>query len=329
MAKKGRCFKGTDEEYAAMLKRRGEAIRRAQAKMTPEAKAERIRKAVAKRKATMAALSPEEYAAKFARAHETLRNRTPEQKAEAARKANETRKRHYEAMTPEEREAVRERCREGGRKVWANMTPAKREARLAKVRASGGFEHQRAALLKRFAEMTPEEHEAWYKKNYPAERRARIAQQGRDYRSSLTAEAKKAHWAKIHKAAKRNFAALSPEEQKARKDKRYRTPEHRAKMSQQMKAWLASAAPEEIQKMSARINTPEVHIKAGATRHKRMAKMTKAQRREACKQLHTPETRAKVKASVKEWYDNLPYEEQRHVVAIILAKERAAKKRKK
>ena len=40
MAKKGRCFKGTDEEYAAMLKRRGEAIRRAQAKMTPEAKAE-------------------------------------------------------------------------------------------------------------------------------------------------------------------------------------------------------------------------------------------------------------------------------------------------
>ena len=118
MAKKGRCFKGTDEEYAAMLKRRGEAIRRAQAKMTPEAKAERIRKAVAKRKATMAALSPEEYAAKFARAHETLRNRTPEQKAEAARKANETRRRHYEAMTPEEREAVRERCREGGRKVW-------------------------------------------------------------------------------------------------------------------------------------------------------------------------------------------------------------------
>lgn len=96
-----------------------------------------------------------------------------------------------------------------------------------------------------------------------------------------------------------------------------------------MKAWLASAAPEVIQKMSARINTPEVHIKAGATRHERMAKMIKAQRREACKQLHTPETRAKVKASVKEWYDNLPYEEQRHVVAIILAKERAAKKRRK
>ena len=38
----------------------------------------------------MGGVSPEEYAAKFARAHETLRNRTPEQKAEAARKANET-----------------------------------------------------------------------------------------------------------------------------------------------------------------------------------------------------------------------------------------------
>ena len=83
MAKKGRCFKGTDEEYAAMLKRRGEAIRRAQAKMTPEAKAERIRKAVAKRKATMAALSPEEYVAKFARAHEMLKNRTRGRKGQS------------------------------------------------------------------------------------------------------------------------------------------------------------------------------------------------------------------------------------------------------
>ena len=354
-------YHGTPEQKAEFLRKRAEAIKAAHARMSPEARAERSRRVAEGVKKAWAKRSASQRAAIAEKALKTKAKMSPEVKAAIIKKSVETRLANLAALpaeerekrrrafrdkivgtTDEERQAFSERMRARAKGQWAKLSAQEREARINRLVAMhdliGPIPHDvlMAAAKKRgerlrvkFSEMTPEQREAWRKQHYSKERMEKTRVKRMATMRAWSPEKRKALARKIVISRTRNFKALPKEEQEAIIEKRYRSPEHRAKLSRTTKAWLASLPKEEFDAMVARINTTEAHAKCGATRSKNLMKLTKAERRALCSQLHTPEARAKVTAGVKRWFDALPPEEKARVVAIIQAKDRIARKKTK
>jgi len=247
---------------------------------------------------------------------------TPEEKAERIRKQWDP-----SQMTDADRAAYSETMRKRARLLWDNMTPAKKKRWAAKVKAGSDPKAKGAKLRAKFAAMTPEEREAWRKKHYTKERMEKTRVKRMETMRNWSPEKKHQLGMKIAASRKRSFAALTPDEQKAKTDQRYRTPERRARQSELTKAWWASLSADERQEMIDRVNTKAAHAKCGLTHRNNLLRLSLQERRRLTEHLHTPEVRAKSAQGVKAWFDALSADEKMRVVAVIQAKERLRKKR--
>ena len=354
-------YHGSAEEWAEYLKRRSAIMKEVASRETSEARAERGRKIAEGLKRAWAKKGAAQRAEIAKKVKRTKAKMSPEARAAIVKRGVETRLANLAAMsederekrrqafrdkvvgtTDEERKAYSERMRAMAKGQWERLTAQEREARISRLvsmqeligpiprdvlMAAAKVRGER--LRAKFAAMTPEEREEWRKQHYTKERMEKTRVKRMETMRAWSPEKKKAIARKVVITRTRNFKALPKEEREAILDKRYRSPEHRARQSQATKAWLASLPKEELDGMVARINTTEAHAKCGATHSRNLMKLTKEERRALCSQLHTPETRAKVTEGVRRWFNALPPEEKARVVAVIQAKDRIARKKGK